>query len=508
MSRLASFQPYTGQLATAGAGFASWKIAFLEAADLLRLRRYYLERGYEDAHLEEYISPAKLHHIASQADVAEPEIPRGLPLPIYEEAMAQRERAVSNREMSLVRVECAAIAPRLVRYAKQYLISAMTPDLQEALCDIETPFDLWQALVARCSPVNCSAIPLAVLNHAASVNFVAGDEPAALLLLEDRVEQYFNTVAPKLGGDFAALEAYREVVANRLKVAFLARAMPDAFVDGPRETMPTFNDVKKQILLQARSGKRSGRREAGATRGLDALQRPVEAAEKASLSQDASPRLLRKRRRTSTSAGASSDSPAKPKLTAPQIVVIDDTSEDDDDEDDDDDNDGDDDDDVDEDTTEDSSADDRPKKRRMSEHRDASTPVNGSRWTPEELTNLLRLAEKHKNKWSAVLSEGHRRKLLAPTRTIKGITSKYYFASKGQVTRVEADNQETRAEAKFLRDAIQIYGTDSHALWEAGRKKGLFLRKSVAEVEFTLFRWSHKSVAQSMGLDGQLRSKA
>ncbi|OQR98248.1 hypothetical protein ACHHYP_08939 [Achlya hypogyna] len=503
MSLLATAAPYAGPALADISDFGDWSVSFLDAAEALNVRAYYLDKDYEDPDLADYISPAKMHLITTHAEFAEPEVRPGISAAAYEEAVHRRQRHVSDHITLAVMNECAAIKARAARFATQYLRSALHPQLRDSLGASNNPFDLWEALRSR-SRAAPSGSAWTRLPQALAVTLGAHDDCAEFFdRFEAAMEAYANVLLPPCAVAPESLEA----VVDRLKVTFLALAC------GPRSTTSfdrwrladphcTFKQLKACVEKAHVSGANSHNlpqthREAacsqvcirgGATgsgvdvsRGeaLPATAEPPTGSSRTFCSHcrctDHRGADCTRRFDDGRTAGESDTADADGRKDSSKRLRVDSTTDDDE---------------LpliqmarrrsNDDLETASESDDEDGTGPMTPRVFTSTP-----WTDDECKHLINLVGRYGNRWQLVLDKALAKGLLLPIRTAQAIKAKYYhLRSQMDATLPSRKPAYSTAEIDYMVRGVAKYGVDEAAtIFERGQRRGLFFGRNLRDFQ-------------------------
>ncbi|KDO31698.1 hypothetical protein SPRG_03616 [Saprolegnia parasitica CBS 223.65] len=211
--------------------FETWNVGFLDAAEELNLHEYYTTKDYEDPDLADYISPAKMHLITTNAEFAEPYLHPKETTAAYEEALHRRKSLVNDRITVAVLAECAAIKARTARRAAQHLRSALSPRLRDCLRTLHSPYDMWEALRQKSTDATRDSDLVELFDRVLSVQDDRHESAGAFCSrLEDAIDRYIMALFRPM-----VASAERDAVVDRLRATFLAQAVGARFQDTLRD---------------------------------------------------------------------------------------------------------------------------------------------------------------------------------------------------------------------------------------------------------------------------------
>ncbi|OQR85992.1 hypothetical protein THRCLA_10594 [Thraustotheca clavata] len=212
---------YKGKLLASYEEFDEWHQGFLHHARFVDIAEYLTNKAYDDPNVADRISAAKMHLIRANAEHAEAEVPSTLSLEAYEQASLRRQRHVNDRVTLAVMSECSAIQARVAKFAKFYLLSALSPALQEDLMDLPGAFEVWEALRTR------SHVPtvdfLSAFDQVAVVKYIRREEATHFF---DRFENTIDRfIKPLLASSQTPDVKIKDNLVDKLRVSFLSYAI-------------------------------------------------------------------------------------------------------------------------------------------------------------------------------------------------------------------------------------------------------------------------------------------
>ncbi|EQC32400.1 hypothetical protein SDRG_10143 [Saprolegnia diclina VS20] len=406
--------------------FETWYVGFLDAAEELNLREYYTTKEYEDPDLADYISPAKMHLITTNAEFAEPYLHPEETVAAYENALHRRKRLVNDRITVAVIAECAAIKTRAARRAAQHLRSALSPGLRDCVRTLHSPYDMWKALRQRSEDATRDSDLIELFDRVSSVQDDRYESAGAFCSrLEDAIDRYTKALFRPL-----AASAEGDAVVDRLRATLLAQAVGPRFHDTLRDWRlgnPSwdYGSLKQWVYTHWRLP--------------PSLQRSEGAGQQ------------RKRKRAlddldSNAANRHQASSLPVAATCDETQYISTASE-------------------------------------MSENEEGDGSSNSKDdeeqghawWTDGECQRLVELVARHGRQWTTVLQKGISNKMLHPSRTEGSLRSKYTKLChlEKSLNPQMVSGAYTAAEMAFLEKALAKYGNDAPRIAAKAQARGL-----------------------------------
>ncbi|OQR98249.1 hypothetical protein ACHHYP_08938 [Achlya hypogyna] len=228
MGFLATSPVYDGPQLSSPETFEAWKTSFLSAADALGLRGYFTETAYDDPYLADHISAAKRHLLESRAEFTEPDIANDLSGDEFSKAIQRRKRRVKERVTAAIATECASLRARTIRFARQYLLSALTPALRESVGCFDAPSAMWSLLEDRAASTMSDNDAFSHLRAAMEIKYERGEVPSRFFgRFEAATSKYIACMCP---GD-TAMRDYCTAISDRMRIALLSSALPPHLKD-------------------------------------------------------------------------------------------------------------------------------------------------------------------------------------------------------------------------------------------------------------------------------------
>ncbi|OQR98270.1 hypothetical protein ACHHYP_08946 [Achlya hypogyna] len=233
-------EAYDGPVLREMATFATWKSTFLSAAGDLCISEYYTVDEYENLFLSELMGQRKWTALRASAAAAEPALPHNSTPNECDQALRRRMR----RLYCALKDEGRSINRRLVHFAKQFLRSAVAPALHCHFHECDSPYDMWQSLLATELTTDLPTL----LRRVEAVTYRPGvDAPTFLRRLEAALHAYIAVALPQ-APECSAVMSFRDTIVSRVKASFLRRALKVQTDVGTN-----FYELKTQLLRQTSS---------------------------------------------------------------------------------------------------------------------------------------------------------------------------------------------------------------------------------------------------------------